>query len=232
MKRLVLLGEGHGEVSALPILVKRLLKEKEAGGLLFVDPDVIRSPLSFLVKWDKAAQQPDFAHWIARVMLAARRRDIGGVLAVYDGDFPRFPAGSAAPFCAATAAKSMAAAAVSNGAGKMFSLSVVFACSEVPNMVGGRSGVACGPQVGGWPAGPSRQCPMSRRGSRISRQRLARTTLSLLSSGPRPDFTDRVVGFSSRSRQESQVLQAAGACPRSTAGCGSQWFPCFNPRMT
>jgi hypothetical protein len=130
MKRLVLLGEGHGEVSALPVLVKRLLQEKDAGRLLFVDTDVIRTPLSHLVKWDKAAQQPDYSQWIQRVRLAARRRDIGGVLAVYDGDFPRFPAGSPSPFCAATAAKSMAAAAVSAGAGKMLSLSVVFACAE------------------------------------------------------------------------------------------------------
>lgn len=130
MKRLVLLGEGHGEVSALPVLVRRLLQEKDVGRLLFVDAEVIRTPLSHLVKWDKAAQQPDYSQWIKRVRLAARRRDVGGVLAVYDGDFPRFPAGSAAPFCAATAAKSLAAAAVSAGAGKIISLSVVFACPE------------------------------------------------------------------------------------------------------
>jgi hypothetical protein len=130
MKRLVLLGEGHGEVSALPVLVRRLLKEKDPGNLLFVDSDVIRTPPSHLVKWNKAAQQPDYSEWIKRLSLAARRGNVGGVLAVFDGDLPHFPAGSAASFCAATAAKSMAAAAVSSGAGKVLSLSVVFACSE------------------------------------------------------------------------------------------------------
>jgi hypothetical protein len=130
MKRLVLLGEGHGEVSALPVLVKRLLQEKDAGHLLFVDTEIIRTPLTHLIKWDKALQQPDYSQWIKRVTLAARRREVGGVLAVYDGDFARFPPGSLSPFCAATAAKSMAAAAVSAGAGKMTSIAVVFACSE------------------------------------------------------------------------------------------------------
>ena len=44
MKRLVLVGEGYGEVSALPILVGRLLREKDAGDTLFADHDVIREP--------------------------------------------------------------------------------------------------------------------------------------------------------------------------------------------
>jgi hypothetical protein len=130
MKRLVLLGEGHGEVDALPILVGRLLAEKSARGLLYLDRDIIREGPASLVKWDKRAQQPDYSGWIRRVELAARRRDVGGILAVYDGDAAMFPAGSTSRFCARTAAVSMAAAAASGGAGKMFSLAVVFACAE------------------------------------------------------------------------------------------------------
>lgn len=130
MTRLVLLGEGHGEVSALPILIGRLLQEKSAGSLCYLDRDVIRTGPTHLVKWDKAKNEPDYSQWISRVALAARRRDVGGVLAVYDGDFKMFPAGAASMFCAATAAMLMAAAAVVAGAGKMFSLSVVFACAE------------------------------------------------------------------------------------------------------
>jgi hypothetical protein len=42
MKRLVLVGEGQGDVAALPVLVRRLLREKESGGEVFVDHDVIR----------------------------------------------------------------------------------------------------------------------------------------------------------------------------------------------
>ena len=130
MKRLVLLGEGHGEVAALPVLVSRLLKEKDTSNSLFVDRDVVRTSPSRLVRWDKPKQKPDHSEWISRITLASRRREVGGVLAVYDGDATMFPAGSSNAFCASTAAKSMAAAAVSAGAGKMFSLCVVFACSE------------------------------------------------------------------------------------------------------
>jgi hypothetical protein len=130
MKRLVLLGEGHGEVAALPVLVGKLLKEKGSERSLFLDRDVIRTSPARLVKWDKAKKQADYSQWVARVSLAARRQNVGSVLAVYDGDARMFPAGSVSTFCAATAAKSMAASAISAGAGKIFSLSVVFACSE------------------------------------------------------------------------------------------------------
>jgi hypothetical protein len=130
MKRLVLLGEGHGEVSALPILVTKLLQERNAGDVLYLDRDVIRTNPNRLVKWNRANRQPDFSEWVARITLAARRREVGGVLAVYDGDSKKFPAGSANDFCAATAAKMMAAAAAQAGAGKLFSLCIVFACSE------------------------------------------------------------------------------------------------------
>jgi len=130
MKRLVLLGEGYGEVSALPVLVRRLLREKDVSGLLYVDRDVIRGSPSRLIKWDRHSNQPDFTEWVSRVRLAARRRDVGAILALYDGDAKAFPAGSASPFCAATAAKSMAEAAVSAEAGKLFSLAVIFAVTE------------------------------------------------------------------------------------------------------
>jgi hypothetical protein len=128
MKRLVLLGEGYGEVSALPVLVGRLLREKDTRDTLFVDHDVIREPNP--VKWDKQAARPDYSKWVSRITLAARRRDVGGVLAIYDGDAPSFPAGSGSRFCAATAAESMSGAAAVVGAGKIFSLAVVFACVE------------------------------------------------------------------------------------------------------
>jgi hypothetical protein len=128
MKRLVLVGEGYGEVSALPALVGRLLREKDTGETLFVDHDVIREPNP--VKWDKQEARADYSKWVSRVTLAARRRDAGGVLAIYDGDAPSFPAGSGSPFCAATAARSMTNAAAAVGAGKTFSLAVVFACVE------------------------------------------------------------------------------------------------------
>jgi hypothetical protein len=101
MKRLVLLGEGHGEVSALPVLVHRLLQEKFGNELAYVDRDVIRTSPAQLVRWDNARGQPDFSKWVSRITLASGRRDVGGILAVYDGDCKKFPAGSARDFCPA-----------------------------------------------------------------------------------------------------------------------------------
>jgi hypothetical protein len=131
MKRLVLLGEGPGDVSALPVLARKLLQGKDRNQLLFVDRETIRTrnPLG-LVLWDKQKNQADYREWIRYVQVAARRPNLGGVLAVFDGDARTFPAGSPSPFCAAVAATSMAVAAAETGAGSIFSLAVVFACVE------------------------------------------------------------------------------------------------------
>lgn len=131
MKRLVIIGEGHGEVSALPILARKILHQKDAERHLFVDDEIIRAhnPAG-LVKWQKQKSQADFEEWFKRIRVATRRPNLGGVLAVFDGDAETFPAGKGSPFCAATAAKLMAEAATRIGAGKNFSLAVVFACVE------------------------------------------------------------------------------------------------------
>lgn len=131
MKRLVLVGEGHGEVSALSILARKLLREIDPGRLLFVDDSIVRAgEAAGLVRWDRHKAKMDFCKWIRYVRLAARRPNLGGVLAVFDGDARCFPAGSPSKFCAATAASAMAVAAADAGAGHTFSLAVVFACVE------------------------------------------------------------------------------------------------------
>lgn len=136
MKRLVILGEGHGEVSALPILANRILQEKDAERRLFADDNVIRAHNpSGLVKWNKERRQPEFEEWFKRIRVAARRPNLGGILAVFDGDAKMFPAGADTPFCAAIAAKLMTEAATKIGAGKNFSLAVVFACIEYESWI-------------------------------------------------------------------------------------------------
>ena len=130
MKRLVLIGEGQGEVHALPVLVGKILLSKDRNSTLFVDKDVIRFASSRVLRPDKSRQRPDFTEWIKAVTIAARRSNVGAVLAVYDGDLKFFPPGSDLPFCAAIVAKSLATAATTAGAGKTFSLSVVFALAE------------------------------------------------------------------------------------------------------
>jgi hypothetical protein len=131
MKRLVLIGEGHGEVSALPILANKILQQKNAQGQMFADDEIVRAgnPKG-LVKWKKEASQTDFEEWLKYVRYAARRPNLGGVLAVFDGDAKKFPAGKDDPFCAVTAAITMAEAATKIGAGRDFSIAVVFACVE------------------------------------------------------------------------------------------------------
>jgi hypothetical protein len=130
MKRLVLLGEGHGETSALPVLVRKVLSDRGLGSKLPLDKEVIRFGASRVFRWDKTVNRPDYREWLNAIRLAGRRSDGGGVLAVYDGDLKSFPPGAGAAFCAFTAAKSLAASAAESGAGKMFSLAVVFACVE------------------------------------------------------------------------------------------------------
>ncbi len=125
-----------GEISALPVLARKLLREKDSEQKLFVDDEIIRTrnPLG-LVKWNKEQKQSDYKEWLRYIRIAACRRNIGGILAVFDGDADKFPAGASSPFCAATAAKSMVAAAAQIGAGKKFSLAVVFACVEYESWI-------------------------------------------------------------------------------------------------
>jgi hypothetical protein len=131
MKRLVLLGEGHGEVSALPVLARKILRSKNLTEQFFVDDSVIRTHnASGLLKWDKRNNQIENREWLRCVCYAAKRQNLGGVLAIYDGDAKTFPAGTSTSFCARTAAKSLALAATEAGAGKSFSLAIVFACVE------------------------------------------------------------------------------------------------------
>ena len=131
MKRLVLLGEGHGEVSGFPVLARKLIHLKNAQDKLYVDKHVIRAHNpSGLIKWNKDRNLEDASEWIRFLRIAARTKDLGGVLALFDGDLRNFPAGKQAPFCAATAAIHMAKSAEQAGAGKVFSLAVVFACVE------------------------------------------------------------------------------------------------------
>ena len=129
-KSLVLVGEGHGEASALSELARKILRDKK-NETLYVDKQVIRAHNALgLVTWDKQKNTTDCSKWIKTIGIARTRRDLGAVLAIFDGDAKSFPAGSQKPFCPATAAKEMALAAADAGAGKIFSLAVVFACVE------------------------------------------------------------------------------------------------------
>jgi hypothetical protein len=131
-KRLVLIGEGEGEVHALPVLVKRILKEKNASDKLVVDgADVIRAGnAAGLIKVDRKTKRMDSSKWSRVLQAASLKANIGGVLAIFDGDADYFPGGSSTPFCARSVARQMASEAAQAGAGRTFSLAVVFAIKE------------------------------------------------------------------------------------------------------
>src|SRR5262249_42034997 len=121
MKSIVLFAEGEGEAEAVPKLVKRLLTEQNAWGAVSLDPNTFRvGEVSKLVK---------DGYRESKRMLAAslKRRNVGGVLLVLDGDIRRV---AKTEFCAAKVARSLASEAASVGGGVRFSVAVVFARQE------------------------------------------------------------------------------------------------------
>ena len=121
MNRLVLFVEGEGDRLALPSLVGHLLDQQQAYDCLFLDGDVFRIG-------DVRAISGNVEHkWTKKLRTAAKRPNLGGVLAILDGDADRF---EGQPFCAASSAKILCDRAKQAGAGSRFSLAVVFACKE------------------------------------------------------------------------------------------------------
>ncbi|MGA2657800.1 MAG: hypothetical protein ABSH34_09800 [Verrucomicrobiota bacterium] len=96
MMRLVLIGEGHGETSALPVLVEKFLSEKGQDLPVFVDHHVIRFPSSRVFRRYNETDKPDLAEWLNAVPIGVQRQDTAAVLAIYDGDLRSFPPGSRA----------------------------------------------------------------------------------------------------------------------------------------
>ncbi len=122
MRRLVLFVEGRGDVNAAPTLVKRLLSEKGEWN------DVLLDDQPFQVKSLGNLVKSDFREWKRLLGASIRtRRDVGGVLLILDGDIEG-PGGN--EFCAAATARKLAGAAIPVGAGKGFSVAVVFARQE------------------------------------------------------------------------------------------------------
>jgi hypothetical protein len=121
-KRLVLFVEGQGDVQAAPILLNRLLSEYGAFDVVFSDPDPFR------VGEYSRISKDGFAHWRRFLQAASRRASFGGCLLLLDGDSQAKVQGL--PFCAMRAARLLAAEAQVVGAGRLFSVAVVFACME------------------------------------------------------------------------------------------------------
>jgi len=121
-KRLVLLVEGDGDVEAAPVLVGRLLHEHSAFDAMFLDSRAMK------VGGYSSILRNAFGEWRRFLEVAAKRPDIGGCILLLDGDSKIKVGGQ--PFCAKNAARLLAAEAQKVGAGKLFSVAVVFACME------------------------------------------------------------------------------------------------------
>jgi len=121
MKRIILFVEGEGEADALPRLVKRLLTEMKAWDAVILDADTFRvGQVTRLVK-------KQYCEWRRKLAASLKRRNVGGVLLVLDGDVRRM---GTEPFCAAKVARSLASEAKEAGAGVKYSVAVVFARQE------------------------------------------------------------------------------------------------------
>ena len=121
MKRLVLFVEGLGDRQAVPVLVKRLLTEKQMWGDFLLDPN------SFEVGHVQGLLKGDYKNWFRYLGAAAKRKDLAAVLVVLDGDADVI---EGKPFCARDIARRLADAARKVRAGTSFSVAIVFACRE------------------------------------------------------------------------------------------------------
>jgi len=132
-KRLVLMVEGYGDREAAPVLVTRLLKElhtsKPAFDAVVLDKEPFRiGNYSNIRSSEGKSGNPNFDKWRRYLQAAAKRKNLGGCLLLLDGDCENTLPDQ--KFCAADAAKLLTAEAQKVGAGKLFSVAVVFACME------------------------------------------------------------------------------------------------------
>ncbi|MGD0088648.1 MAG: DUF4276 family protein [Planctomycetota bacterium] len=121
----MLLVEGHGDVAAVPVLVKRLFTESGSWQSVGLDPHVIRAgEIRKLLSTPRDRQETE---WERFLRVAAQRPGTGGVLLLVDGDADKV---AGQKFCAAIVAQRLSALAKNAGGGTRFSVASVFACQE------------------------------------------------------------------------------------------------------
>jgi hypothetical protein len=126
-KALMLFVEGEGDEHAVPVLVKKLLSERDAWEHVSLDEHVFRVHGVENLTGRKAA------NWVRFLQAAVKRRRVGGILLVLDGDRAKVvnaTTGDQEPFCAADVARRLATEARSAGGGSVFSVACVFARQE------------------------------------------------------------------------------------------------------
>lgn len=118
--------EGRGDLRSVPVLVRRILKERHDGYWehLIVDPI---DPLVLRGLHNITGTAEKQKNWLNKLGVACNRGNVGAVLLVLDGDSKQF---EGQPFCPVSAACALAERAKSVRAGEAFSLACVFACKE------------------------------------------------------------------------------------------------------
>jgi hypothetical protein len=133
-KRLVLFVEGEGDAYAVPVLVQRLLNDLAPWDCLFLDRDALRVGNVAKLTGRRAGE------WARFIGVARKRRNLGGILLLLDGDVP--PAGER-EFCARRTGWDFSRRAREQGAGSLFSVASVFALQEYESwLIGGIEALA------------------------------------------------------------------------------------------
>jgi len=136
------MGEGQGEEQSLPNLASRLLSEHGGDDILYVDQNVMR------VKDVHHLAKSNFKNWKRYLAAATKKRELGAILLVLDGDAGFFPAGTRTPFCPADVASQLTKVAEET-VHSAERLAVVFACREYESwLIAGVSSIA-GKQIDG-----------------------------------------------------------------------------------
>ena len=120
-RQLFLFVEGDGDKLAVPVLLKRLLKERGVQDQLVVAPD------PFIVGEYSALRKNDYAGWQRYLETCLRKYEMEFCLLLIDGDAPPF---QGKDFCAKAAAIDLASKAQNRGAGQDFTASIVIASQE------------------------------------------------------------------------------------------------------
>ena len=165
LKSLVLLVEGEADVRAVPVLVKRLLTEQNAWGYLSLDPNPLRVAGIANLTGRKAK------NWTDKLRVATKRKNVGGVLLLLDGDVK---ASAGRSFCARLVSADLSQRARAAGGGALFSVASVFALQEFEswliagvdsltgkNLPDGRPGIKAGIVV---PGGDLEDAPRDAKG--------------------------------------------------------------------
>jgi hypothetical protein len=129
-RKLVLFVEGPNDGPAVANIVSRLLMAfpPELQGLLFADGNGAYK----IGNVPKVSGKKGQLQWTRRLQRVQQEPNLGGVLVVLDGDEDYF---EGHPFCATTAACTLAARAVDVGAGTTFSVAVVILLQEYESLL-------------------------------------------------------------------------------------------------